>query len=89
MIISRSLWSGLNLVVRPTVLSPVNMTFTGNTSVQLVMLYNTIYLVNVTATLCGQTNATNIRRIHYGEKLVKITLHTVSIGIATDQLFCI
>ena len=33
--------------------------FTANTSVQLVMLYNMQYNVNITATLCGHRNATN------------------------------
>ena len=42
--------------------------FTGitNTSVQLVMVYNTQYSVNVTATLCGHRNAATLT-IHYSE----------------------
>ena len=41
-------------------------TFSGNGSVQLVLLYNTEYNVTVTATLCGHRNASNFTTIHYG-----------------------
>ena len=47
----------------------IHIRFTTNTSVQLVMLYNTKYDVNVTAvtlTVCGHRNATNFTMIHYG-----------------------
>ena len=49
-----------------TVPEAVHTNFTGSTSVQLVMLYNTQYNVNVTATLCGHRNATNFT-IYYSE----------------------
>ena len=41
--------------------------FITNALVQLVMLYNTQYNVNVTATLCGYRNATNFTMIYYSE----------------------
>ena len=43
----------------------VNVSFTGSTSVQLVLLYDTEYNVTVTATLCGDSNATNSSTISY------------------------
>ena len=49
-----------------TIPEAMHTSFTANTSVQLVMLYNTQYEVNVTATLCGQRNAIKAM-IHYGE----------------------
>ena len=45
---------------------PLHTGIITNTSVQVVMLYNTQYNVKVTATLCGYRNATNFT-IHYGE----------------------
>ena len=39
--------------------------FIANTSVQLVMLYDTQYSVNVTASLCGHRNATNSTILNY------------------------
>ena len=39
---------------------PVHTNFTTSSSVQFVMLYNIQYSVNVTATLCGHRNATNL-----------------------------
>ena len=50
-----------------TIPEAVHTSFTTNTSVQLVMLYNIQYNVNVTATLCGYRNTTNSTMIHYGE----------------------
>ena len=47
-----------------TVPEAVHARFTTNTSVQLVMLYNTQYNVSITATLCGHRSA--ITTIHYG-----------------------
>jgi hypothetical protein len=44
----------------------VHVRFTTNTSVQLVLLYNTQYNVIVTATLCGYRNATTNLIIYYG-----------------------
>ena len=47
----------------------VHIRFTRSNMVQLVMLYNTKYDVNVTAvtlTACGHRNATNFTMIHYG-----------------------
>ena len=48
-----------------TVPDPVNMSFITSTSVQLVLFYNTQYNVTVTATLCGDSNATTIS-YYYG-----------------------
>ena len=48
-----------------TVPEPVNVSFTGSTSVQLVLLYNTEYNVTVTATLCGNSNAAHTSMISY------------------------
>ena len=48
-----------------TVPEPVHMSFIVSTSVQLMMLYNTQYNVTVTATLCGDSNATNSSTISY------------------------
>ena len=45
-----------------TVPEAVHTNVTESTSVQLVMLYNTQYNMNVTTTLCGHRNTT----IHYG-----------------------
>ena len=45
---------------------PLHATIITNTSVQLTMLYNTQYNVNITATLCGSRNTTNIT-IYYSE----------------------
>ena len=47
----------------------VYTSFTTNTSVQLVMLYNTQYNVTVTATLCGHRSTTNIIT-YYGNSIV-------------------
>ena len=43
------------------------MWLTGNTSVQLLLLYNTPYYLSVNAILCGQTSETAITRLSYGE----------------------
>jgi hypothetical protein len=48
-----------------TVPQPVNMSFTGSTSVQLVMLFDTPYNVTITATLCGNRNTTNLTTLYY------------------------
>ena len=48
-----------------TVPDPVSVSFTGSTSVQLVLLYNTEYNVTVTATLCGYSNSTNSSTLSY------------------------
>ena len=48
----------------------VHKSFTTNTSIQLVMLYNTQYNVSVTATLCGYKNATNFTEVYYGNQLL-------------------
>ena len=48
-----------------TVPQPICMSFIMGTSVQVVMLYNTEYNVTVTATLCGDSNATTIS-YYYG-----------------------
>ena len=47
-----------------TVPEAVHTSFTRSTSVQLVMLYNTQYNMNITTTLCGHRNTTNFT-IHY------------------------
>ena len=52
-----------------TVPEAVHTSFIGSTSVQLVMLYNTQYNVNVTATLCGHRNSTGNLTIYYGNCL--------------------
>jgi hypothetical protein len=44
---------------------PVSTSFTGSTSVQLVMLYDTPYNVTITATLCGNRNTTNYTTLYY------------------------
>jgi uncharacterized protein YeaC (DUF1315 family) len=49
---------------------PLHIGHNTNTSVQLVMLYNTQYNVTVTATLCGHRNATNFT-IHYSKDSFK------------------
>ena len=51
--------------------------FTTNTSVQLVMFYNILYNVNVTATLCGYRNTTNFT-LYYGENGLMYT-HSMNI----------
>ena len=43
------------------------MWLTGNTSVQLLLLYNTPYYLSVNAILCGQTSETTITRLSYGK----------------------
>jgi hypothetical protein len=48
-----------------TVPQPVSTSFTGNTGVQLVMLYDTPYNVTITTMLCGNRNATNFTTLHY------------------------
>ena len=53
-----------------TALEAVHTRFTTNTSVQLVMLYNTQYDINITATLCGCKSAINFTTIHYGNFVV-------------------
>ena len=49
-----------------TIPEPEHTATITNTSVQLVMLYNTQYNVNVTATLCGHRNTTNFTMIYHG-----------------------
>ena len=44
---------------------PEHTNFTKSTTVQMVMLYNIQYNVNVTAILCGHRNTANLN-IHYG-----------------------
>jgi hypothetical protein len=46
---------------------PMDTNFISNTSVRVIMLYNTQYNVTVTGTLCGHRNATNIT-IHYSNE---------------------
>jgi hypothetical protein len=48
-----------------TVPESVSTSFTGSTSVQLVMLYDTPYNVTITATLCGNRNTTNFTTLYY------------------------
>ena len=49
-----------------TVPEPVHKNYTpGSINIQLVMDYNTLYNVTVTATLCGHRNATNFTTIHH------------------------
>ena len=43
------------------------MWLAGNTSVQLLLLYNTPYYLSVNAILCGQTSETTITRLSYGK----------------------
>ena len=67
-----------------TVPEVVHTSFTMNTSVQLVMLYNTQYNVTVTATLCGNRNTTNYyyTTLHYyynGKKMHKLCLHACNV----------
>ena len=40
---------------------------TDNTSIQLLLIYNTPYYLTVNAILCGQTTRTTITKISYGE----------------------
>jgi hypothetical protein len=53
-----------------TVPEAVNMSFTGSTSVQLVMLYDTPYNVTITATLCGNRNTMNFTTPYYYSKKI-------------------
>ena len=45
----------------------VHITLTSSTSAQLQLSYNTHYNVSITATLCGQKNATTIVSLNFGE----------------------
>ena len=42
-------------------------------TIQLVVTYNILYLVNIVATLCGQ-NTTDVMNLHYGEQKIIINL---------------
>ena len=53
----------INLNVSPQV--PVNAR--NGTSAQLILSYNTLYNVNVTATLCGQSLSSSATELFYGE----------------------
>ena len=66
-------WSQYSNEIYSVTITPdaEHTSFTTNTSVQLVMLYNIQYNVNVTATLCG-TDATNFTRIQYSELLISM-----------------
>ena len=55
----------------------VHTMFTTNTSVQLVMFYDTLYNMTVTATLCGHRNTTNFT-LYYGENGLMYT-HSMNI----------
>lgn len=37
-----------------------------STQLELVLLYNTLYNLMITATLCGENNATTATELHYG-----------------------
>ena len=43
--------------------------YVNNTSAQLQVSYNTQYRVSITATLCGQSNATTTVTLHFSECL--------------------
>ena len=51
-----------------------SLTFTGNAIIQLILSYNTIYKVNITATHCGQNSINTILNLSYGEFL---TIHNI------------
>ena len=46
--------------------NPPETLFHGNTQLELVLLYNTLYNLMVTSTLCGENNATSTTELHYG-----------------------
>ena len=52
-----------------TVPEAVQTRLTGNTSVQLMMLYDILYSVNVTAILCENRNTTNYTLYYNGMKV--------------------
>ena len=52
-----------NVIINPNV--PVK--FVENTSIQLVVSYNTLYNVSVVATSCGHSNVMATVRLSYGE----------------------
>ena len=66
-----------------TVPEAVNMSFIMSTRVQLVMLYNTQHNVMVTATLCGDRNATTNLMIYYGNN------NTTTNDAFNNAWFCI
>ena len=44
----------------------VDSVYTGPTTIQLIVSYNTLYNVSAVATLCGQ-NSSHFLELHYGE----------------------
>ena len=60
-----SQFSGETYIVATIPEAAASVSFTGSTSVQLVLLYNTEYNVTITAILCGDGNATNSSTISY------------------------
>ena len=49
-----------------TIPQVLNATFIERTRIQMLVFYNTLYNVSITATLCGQNNATTIVMLNYG-----------------------
>ena len=45
----------------------INATLIEETSVQMLICYNTAYNVSITATLCGQNSVTTIVPLNYGK----------------------
>ena len=52
-----------------------SLTFTGNAIIQLILSYNTIYKVNIKATLCGQNSINTILNLSYGELISHNSQH--------------
>ena len=52
----------------------INTTFIERTRIQMLICYNTVYNVSITATLCGQNGVTTTVMLNYG-KLIQHSLH--------------
>ena len=62
-----------------SVLPQANSSSDGRGRIQLVLLYNTIYSVNITSTLCGQTSSSSTVILNYGEFYTTIIIMIMTV----------
>ena len=67
--------------INPNVSPQVTIDASNGTSAQLILSYNTLYNVSVTATLCGRSLSSSATELFYGESLHRSKHHSLFIKL--------
>ena len=65
-----------------------NIRFTENTSVQLILAYNTLYNVSLTASLCELNSSTTVTGLKYGKSKYTVLSLTLPVSLQGTRGVC-